>query len=534
MIKNGKFFVAPQKNGGDFKAVFKRLVTAGAGRPVDKGGFAEGPWTPDLLADAISKLDGNEKGVDLRTVQLWFQDNEKGPNPDNIRWLARVFGCDDQVATSDWQAALSASQTELIAKRRSKRKARGTDASVGSKLEMPAPADERNGQAVKQPATVPQGHRRSLAMRSEAIFSRGSPLDLPATVFAGAVALGFLSYLTGIHNVLYERVDGLVKQVGFIWAPNWTFLFMVFLPLFCAFVVDLVVFWKTEGRLRFVPECDRANSQLEWERQVETSSYSYWAVFLICVAFAGLFQWIGVRLIPLMRGGGDYAIDWGSLAIVRPEVISVPEAIGFTGFAYLYMCLSFYLFFVGLILLYTVAFDLWQTGERLKLRPELGCRDDYNEMGLRVMSGIFRCTVCGILVAVCMKLQSFYLASSGTSIVRWLLDDMTSAVYGHHELSDGFNYSMPTHYTSLLVALATCAPFLYGSLRLGIGSRFQVLMGVMAAVIVLLVVCYLMIGAFPGFSILLSVGVLVSIYGLFDPGLGAMRSSQMGGNKGVS
>ncbi|WP_040175336.1 RcgA family putative transporter [Phaeobacter piscinae] len=534
MIKNGKFFVAPQHDGGDFKAVFKRLATAGAGRPVDKDGFAEGPWTPDLLADAISRLDGNEKGVDLRTVQLWFQDNEKGPNPDNIRWLARVFGCDDQVATSGWQSVLSAAQSELIAKRRAKRRQSGNGSAATVDPAPPVSADDRTEPAVEQPiASIPK-RRRSLAMRSEAIFSRGSPLDLPSTVFAGAVALGFLSYLTGIHNVLYERVDGLIKQVGFIWAPNWTFLFMVFLPLFFAFVVDLVVFWKNEGRPKFFPERDRAISRMEWERQVETSSYTYWAVFLICLAFAGLFQWIGVRLIPLLRGGGDYAIDWGSLAIVRPEVISVPEAIGFTGFAYLYMCLCFYLFFVGLILLYTVAFDLWQVGEDSKLRPDLDFSQDFNEMGLRVMRGIFRCTICGVLVAVCMKLQSFYLSSSGTSIVGWLLNDMTFAVYGHHELSDEFNYSMPTHYTSLLVALATCAPFLYGSIRLGVGSRFQVPLGIMAAVIVLLVVSYLMIGAFPGFAILLSVGVLVSIYGLFDPGFGSRRSSHLGGNKSVS
>ncbi len=42
--------------------------------------------------------------------------------------------------------------------------------------------------------------------------------------------------------------------------------------------------------------------------------------------FAGLFQWIGVCLIPLIKGGGNYAIDWGKLAIARPEVISVPRS----------------------------------------------------------------------------------------------------------------------------------------------------------------------------------------------------------------
>ena len=169
----------------------------------------------------------------------------------------------------------------------------------------------------------------------------------------------------------YGRADGVVKQVGFLWAANWTFVFMVFLPLFFAFVTELVTFWKDEGRPKLVAQGDRMESDDAWARNVEASSYSYWAVFLICVMFAGLFQWIGVCLIPLLKGGGNYATDWGTLAIVRPEVISVPEAIVFTGLAYLYMCLCFYLFFVGLILLYTVVHDLWRIGEASKNRPEV-------------------------------------------------------------------------------------------------------------------------------------------------------------------
>ena len=116
---------------------------------------------------------------------------------------------------------------------------------------------------------------------------------------------------------------------------------MVFLPLFFCFVIELVVFWKDEGRRKLAAQGDQVESDDAWVRNVEASSYSYWAVFLICVLFAGLFQWIGVSLIPLMKGGGNYATDWGKLALVRPEVISVPETVVFTGLAYLYMCLCF-------------------------------------------------------------------------------------------------------------------------------------------------------------------------------------------------
>lgn len=69
---------------------------------------------------------------------------------------------------------------------------------------------------------------------------------------AGAAGLGFLSYIMGIHSATYSRADGGVKQIGFLWAPNWTFLFMVLLPLFSAFVIELLVFWKHDARFRLV------------------------------------------------------------------------------------------------------------------------------------------------------------------------------------------------------------------------------------------------------------------------------------------
>ena len=122
MEKNGKFFVSPPGEESNFKDLFKRLARCGAGRPVDENGLPLGPWTPELLADEISTLDANNSGVDLRTVQLWFQDNLRGVSSTNIRWLARVFGCGDPEATSNWQAELSAAQARLVADRRAGQK----------------------------------------------------------------------------------------------------------------------------------------------------------------------------------------------------------------------------------------------------------------------------------------------------------------------------------------------------------------------------------------------------------------------------
>ncbi|MDW9645657.1 hypothetical protein GOB48_28425 [Sinorhizobium meliloti] len=522
MEKNGKIFVAPPKDGSDFKELFKQLAAAGAGRPLGSDGFPQGPWTPELLAEAISQIDSNRIGVDLRTVQLWFQENEKGISTSNIRWLARIFGCDDPVATSEWQMELSAAQLRLTAKRRdSKRAGSSTALRVP---DMPPPVVDNQ--------TRPAGRQGfNLARTSEALFTRGSPLNLPASVFAGASALGFLSYIVGIHSATYGRADGVVKQVGFLWAPNWTFLFMVLLPLFFALVTELLVFWKDEGRLRLTGHSEKMESDDAWARNVEASSYTYWAVFLICVLFAGLFQWIGVCLIPLINGGGNYAVDWGKLAIVRPEFISAPMTIVFTGLAYLYMCLCFYLLFAGLILLHTILHDLWKVEEGSKMRLE-EYRRAGGEIGLRVMRGIFRCTILGVLVAICMKAQSAYLASNGEDILTWLANDMSSAWNGQRNDSNSFSYRMPTHYSSLLVAISSCVGFLYGSIRFG--KRFHAPLWKMSAVVALLFASYLLIDAFDGFSILLGTGTLLATYGLFDPEFGRWRANELGSNQSVS
>jgi len=210
---------------------------------------------------------------------------------------------------------------------------------------------------------------------------------------------------------------------------------------------------------------------------------------------------------------------------VRPEVISVPEAIVFTGLAYLYMCLCFYLFFVGLILLYTVIHDLWRIGKVASNRQEVD-QHEHHEASLRVMRAIFRCTVLGLLIAIVMKLQSAYLTSRGENIVAWLVGDMSSAFYGHNDVSAEISYRRPTHYSSLLIVISTCFVFLYGSIRLGVGGRFHAPLWKMSAVVALLVVSYLLIDAFAGFSTLLAISVLVALYGLFDPGLGRRRASE--------
>ncbi len=519
MIKRGKFFLPPPRDGSDFKDLFHRLASAGAGRPADKDGIPEGPWTPDLLAEAISQIDSNGLGVDLRTVQLWFQDNQKGISATNIRWLARVFGCGDAEATSAWQAELSAAQARLVARRRKKRgsvepamrdTATGLDTGISGDGRVAAAEIVEGGQDTRRQ------RRFSLAGATEALFG-GSLLNLPSAVFAGAVALGFSSYFLGIHNVKAVAPNGFTKQVGFIWAPNWTVLFLVFMPLFFGFVADLLFHWKTEWRAKIVAADERTKSADAWARKLEASSFTFWAVFLLCVPFAGVLQWVVVRLLPLLEGRSHHAMDWGSLAITHPEIVSVPAEIAFTGVAYLYMCLCFYLFFAGLILLYTVAHDLWQHQVAQDPQGKFESQTEASKVGVRVMFAIFRCTILAVSVAISMKVESAYLATSGANIVSWLASDMASVFTPISGVDKFTRYSAPNDFSSLVLVLATLFVFIYGLFRIEVGDQFQRRLQLMAATVALLVACYVLIGAFVGFSILLGVGWLVATYALINP-----------------
>jgi hypothetical protein len=259
----GKYFVPPSEFNLSLNELMQLALDCGTGRPVPRDGCVQTKWTPSLLATAITEIDQNSEGVDIRTVQLWFQDNDRGIGQTNLRWLSWVFGCGDPVASRDWMVALSAAKTRT----NNSRKNNPTILSLPNANE--GATDTLEAETGKSNVATKSKRGFSLARWSETLFS-GSPLDLPTAIFAGAVALGLSSYLLGIHNLTIGNSDDLLKQLGFMWAPNWTLLFMVFMPLFFAFIIELVVFWKDEGRLKFLVEADQADSDGGWTHKVES------------------------------------------------------------------------------------------------------------------------------------------------------------------------------------------------------------------------------------------------------------------------
>jgi hypothetical protein len=307
-------------------------------------------------------------------------------------------------------------------------------------------------------------------------------------------------------------------------------LFIVFLPLFLAIVVDQVGLWKYVKRERILSVIDPDDCPGTWMTRVESSSHTYWAAFLICIGFAGLFQWVSVRLMPLLNGGGDYALDWGSLALARPELVGVLQQIAFTGAAYLYMGLCFYLFIAGLILLSSLVDDFVQIRTVLVHHRRIDLLRDVDDTGSRILRGIIRCTIVGLLIAICMKLQTLYLVTSAPNILDWLIADTHSLFMDFADPVDWDELKSPTNYTSLIVALLVSVVYLYGTIRIGESGTARNSAIRATSAVAFLDTVYLLLGSIPGFSLLLGVGLIVAAHGLFYPDFGFRRKEHRGQN----
>ena len=116
------FVTRPLSRGLDFKELFQEAISARAGLSLVETADTSSEWIPSLLAEALAEADPKGRGVDVRTVQNWFQDNDKGISSENIICLARVFGRGDPDAIAMWRTELRAANKLLASKRRASRR----------------------------------------------------------------------------------------------------------------------------------------------------------------------------------------------------------------------------------------------------------------------------------------------------------------------------------------------------------------------------------------------------------------------------
>ncbi len=511
--------------------LFARLAAEGAGRPVDQHGFADGPWTPESLADAISSLEGNEKGIELRAVQVWFQDNDNGIGNDNIKWLARIFGCDDPEETSRWQAEIRASKDRLTAERRQrhgKSSPPNTDERTTGKTIGGDATETELGTNPPISARIPDDSASGidLALRTETMFSGPNSLSMPITIWGGLGVLWFIAFSLGVHSVTYSPEAGIDKQVGLMWSPGWSIGEPVSLPIYLILISALARNWNNKDRSTLIAS-KGAQSIQTWPQKVRSFGASFWAILLICFGLIFLIQWIGVYFIPLQNNSADVVmIDWMLLALVRPEVISPTNAIWVSFLGFLYSGLIYWFLFSGSLLLYMHSSDYAEICKYQAPGSEVQDVDQSFQLGMKIIECVFRCTVLGILVALSIKINAAYLVTDADSISGWLLNDAAIALSASSERWSWINGSPSPFYTSFLLLFLLC--FVFGACLMLVKSGIDKnsvfsqearhAKGVwfrMCFVLVVLSAGYILIGQFYGFSILLSFSVIIALTSLF-------------------
>ncbi|MGB7243920.1 MAG: hypothetical protein WBC93_17765 [Sulfitobacter sp.] len=542
LIKNGKFFVAPQHDQGNFKQVFARLAASGAGRPVDPNGFPDGPWTPEKLTDAITAIEENVKGVELRAVQTWFQDNDNGISDDNIRWLARIFGCNDPEEASKWQAVLKASKDRLTSQRREKKRLDGCSAVLETEplhIAMPQVSEPSNF-VVRASAAIPtdDGQRRakSLPETCEWMLSGSGSMNLLIIYWLVFCGLGLLNYVLNTLSVTYSPVGGLDKQVGFIWAPTLTVLPLVALPAFIFYVSDLNTYWKRVGRSKCTADdviSINSESNEAWYAKVNDFSFSFWAIASFCFLFVFGFQWAGIYMPAYLSGDTNgVQIDRYLVALVRPEVISVGEAMALSFIGYLYTASYIAIFMLGLLFLVIIVLDYYDLCTTADLEGSTADTNQIRKEGQKIVWGGFRIAVFALWLASLVKLQITYLSSDSPNFVNWLSTDALSVFGGTSTRNGWLENTSISHFTTFLMMVVTVTIFVVCALkiqtvfeRLSVYdqgypfSRDQLAIVKMLAIIGLLSFNLVLVGRFTGFSLLVAVSTLASLHVLSGPRL---------------
>jgi hypothetical protein len=524
LIKNGKYFVSPQRTDENFKQLFARLASAGAGKPVDEQGFPDGPWTAEALTDEISTIEANQNGIELRAVQTWFQDNDSGISTENIRWLARIFGCEDPAATSHWQVELTGARDRLTAQRRAKRSAE-IAAPRRPAQTQPLLCEGNDLAEVINQEPIVGNPGQSLASRVDAAFSGASALTLPITVWGGLALLWLLTFAIGTHDVTYSPVVGVEKQVGFVWSPAWNIGDLILLPILLMIVSGLLGAWKTDLR----PELIRlrgAREALSWQGQVRSFNLSFRAILLVCFLLVFLVQWVGVYLLPLIGEGAEVRmIDWALVALADPDTLSVDAAIFVSLVAFLFSGLIYFLFFAALLLIYIICCDYAELCEAYGPKNSATFNRYAVACGITLLDTIFRCAVLGILIALCMKLNSAYLVTDAEGIISWLTSDAMIAFGLQNDEWEWISGNPSPFLTSFLLLLLLCFLPVVCIIRIRPTltkfaenpeeeRRVRRTLIQMICAIAMLATAHIAVGQFFGFSIFLGLSVVISLLGL--------------------
>lgn len=527
LIKRGKFYSPPPNDGKDIKQLFAYAVEKGIGQPVDDEGVPKNQWTPEALADAISMIDHPDASTNIRSVQYWFgTKNDRNISPSNCRWLARIFGCGDPDAISDWQTALLAARRLFIENRTADASRTIAEANEGEdieaagiRLDVGSPAEATKGFSsaaeIIQPPTARS--KRRLSRRLEMLFA--DPIILSAVVWFWLTGILFLTAMLDVLSVSYTTPDGISKQVGYLWSPSWIIHDLVLLPSFLMVVSGVINFWKNEARLLFLDARSKRSAYEGWLEKVSSLSILHWVALAISVFFVFFLQWVGGYLFPILNDEmGDAAVSWVNIILARPDIMSVGSALALSGIYFVFAAIVFFFLNAGFAFLYAVWSDFADLYKNAKTM--LSEHDDARMrfVGIKLVDHIFLGTVLALWISTSIKLYSMYISVNSKDILTWIYTDyrqLLGAADRHENIIVGYSLSQ---FSTIIFTSVIAGVFLYiyfNARTLFVSHDYvfdSAPWGRWLSVIILLLVNYLCVGQVDGFSFLLLFSIVVTAY----------------------
>lgn len=321
------------------------------------------------------------------------------------------------------------------------------------------------------PAAIPAGvapiRTPSLARSWESWFSRDDTLKLSILIWAAYAVNGLVNGILGILSVSYSVTPGLSKEVGFLWAPTWTVLPALILPLFIMRVSFSLSHWRSYGRCRLSDgsSCDNRTEEdaLLWDARIDSTAFSFWMILMLCLGGVFLAQWVGICLRLYAEGeAGIYQIDRNLLTLVRPEFIGQGASALVSMFGYLYSALYVFIFLTALMFLFIMAGDYESLARNIndgEIEQEAAIRE-----GSWIALSAFDAALLIGWAAIAIKLQAAYLSSDAPNIALWIFHDLTGVLRLSAEVNGSLPNTSVSHFTTfLMIAVGNFALFVCAS-----------------------------------------------------------------------
>ena len=259
--------------------------------------------------------------------------------------------------------------------------------------------------------------------------------------------------------MLYRRGE-IEKQVGFIYAPNWSLNYAIVIPLTLYFCVSAlhgvrhVILQLTQKRMLVDSACKPISQQKiaqEWDK-VATSA-AKWVVVLGCIALAAsLIE--GFYASPFGHNAEEVQslrvskVDWSMKALVYPEEVGKISNGLFTLAAFLAQaaaataCLAFITFLMGFAYL---IYSFTLPDKEIRLIPDVDSDDTrrgFEVFGL-LIENILLASVFFFCVFYLTRIQRVYMESKAASILTFIRDDVAYGFFnGVLKLFQGGDFSL--------------------------------------------------------------------------------------------